>query len=185
MADFKSPRTWPTSKTRKRGRLQGPATWPTSRPDYVADFKAPRTVATAEEQRPQSGRPTTRSWEAEDVRPVQAEPAERKHRRKGAGAEVEDRGVGRASSACPHHTAPEEAQSNGQHPARARMKARACRASARAQSTNIHFCLGRGRPRSTDLQSSRIISYTSALRRRASWQRRRVRIVASRRYTAA
>ena len=53
--------------------------------------------ATAEDQWPQSGRPTTRSWEAADVRPVQAERAARKHRRKGAGAEVEE---ARAASPC-------------------------------------------------------------------------------------
>ena len=40
----------------------------------------------------------------------------------------------------PRYTAPKEAQSNGQHPARARMKARECRASARARSANQNFC---------------------------------------------
>ena len=50
--------------------------------------------ATAEEQQPheqqqqQSGRPTACRWGAEDMRPVQAEPAEcnLKHSRRGAGA---------------------------------------------------------------------------------------------------
>ena len=49
-----------------------------------------------EQQQPQSGRPTTRSWEAEDVRPVQEEPAERKHGRKGADAKVEEAQAGQA-----------------------------------------------------------------------------------------
>ena len=40
-------------------------------------------------------------------------------------------------------------------------------------------CLGQGRRRNTDLRSSCIITCTSALRRRVSRQRQRVRIIAS------
>ena len=45
-------------------------------------------------------------------------------------------GTGREISACPHYTAPEEAQSDGQHAARARTNARARRAGARARSAD-------------------------------------------------
>ena len=78
------------NKARERSRHLCLRTWPTSRPTDVANTKGPRAVATAEDQRPRSGGPTTRSWEAEGVRPVQTEPAGRKHGRKGAGAEVEE-----------------------------------------------------------------------------------------------
>ena len=64
--------------------------------EAATEAAAAEQQATAKEQRPQSGRPTTRSWESEDVRFVQAEPAKHKHGRKGAGAEVEEAWAGRA-----------------------------------------------------------------------------------------
>ena len=151
-ADFKvrRQRAWPTLRPAGsvRGRLQGPQGSgrlqgpPTA---CVADFKAPRGVADFKARRQRAwptsrpadsarGRPSIPASCVADVRPVQAE-AERKHKRRRCRSRG---GAGRTSSVCPHYMAPKEAQSNGQHPARARMKARECRASARARSANLN-----------------------------------------------
>ena len=92
--------------------------------ELATEAAAAEQQATAEDQRLQSGRPTARSWEAEDMRPVQAEPAERKHGRKGASAEVEEARAGRALPAP-----------TKQHPRRRSPTASTQRAHAR---THVH-----------------------------------------------
>ena len=68
-----------------------------------------------QQQQQRSGGPTARRWEAEDVRPVQAEPAEREHWRKRRWCQRQGGASrSRSSSACPHYMALAEAQSDGQ-----------------------------------------------------------------------
>ena len=98
----------------------------------------------------------------------------------GAGVEDKEARAGRARHAPPlHDTRGGAKRTASAHAASARTaNARARRASQGTECRQL-FCLGWGRPANTDLRSNRIINCTSALRRRASRQERRVRIIAS------
>ena len=102
---------------------------------------------------------------AEDVRPVQAEPAERKHRRRRCRRQG---GASRTSSACaPTTRHPRRRKTDGQRPCRQRAHSkRACtqgQPGHRVPAAMKLYCFGWGRPASTDLRSNRTINCTSSV----------------------
>ena len=160
-----------------RGRLQGPpAAWPTcdpfrQRPSVSMPSRIPRPGAAS----------CVADFRGPRVRVADIKARQLRGRHKGAGAEVEEARAGRAPPA-PTTWHPRR-RSRTANTRRAR-EGTCMQGQCQGMECQHQFCLGRGRPRNTDLRSSRIINCTSVLRRRASRQRRRVRIIASKRYAA-
>ena len=110
--------------------------------------------------------PTSRSASCvADVRPVQAEPAERKHKRRRCRSQG---GASRTSSACaPTTRHPRRRKTDGQRPCSQRAHSkRACtqgQPGHRVPAAMKLYCFGWGRPATTDLRSNRTINCTSSV----------------------